>query len=205
MSRHRRAPAATALIVAAAVAVLGVGARQPAGAAGLDFQENQTANFTAHLVGEALDDAFDDHPAFAGVQTTSTGVEVLLAATPSADQQAKLASLQAHQQETLAKNRLVPSNPPFVPVTFRQVPHSKKDLQALSARIRVDQPTWAAAGIQLSAWGPRYETGTVLVHLARYSAADADQLVEAYGPMVRVSTESMTATGSASRQSSQSP
>jgi hypothetical protein len=194
MSRKRLAAAAAAMLVIAGFAMAGMDPPQRASAAEPDFSTNRTANYTAMLVGTTVNEAFSGEPAFFGLEITKAGLEASFSTAPNEELLARLTALQDGQQEALVKNPRTPQGAPFVPITFRQVPYSMGDLMALTNRIRGDQPKWAAAGVQLTTWGPNGET--VSITLARYSADYADQLVKAYGPMVRVSTKDFTAEGS---------
>jgi hypothetical protein len=156
------------------------------------------------LVGATVNKEFSGQPTFFSVAITKAGLEASFSTAPDEELLARLAALQGGQGEALAKNPRTPQGAPFVPIAFRQVPYSMEDLMALTKRMGSDQKEWAAAGVQLTAWGPSVETGTVTVSLAQYSADYADQLVKAYGPMVQVSTKDLNPEGS-SRLADSSP
>lgn len=142
----------------------------PANSAGVDFSRDADANFAAAQGLPGLD-AF---ASYAGYQIVSYGYEVDLVGPPTA---AIRAVVDRNDPEYKGKP---------IPVRYRSVRHSLRELQALTKRITADDGHWQDQGIELSSWGPDIDSNTVQIRMTHYTKHYRDALIAHYGDEVSV-------------------
>ncbi|HEV2885762.1 MAG TPA: hypothetical protein VGX49_02525, partial [Jatrophihabitans sp.] len=121
-----------------------------------------------------LHQELSDFAEYAALRIVSYGIELNLVGPPTPEIEAIVA------QET----RLYRALP--IPVRYRSVSRSLRELEAVRDRIYADYGYWQEQGVELSTWGPDIETNTVKVRLAHYTKAYADALITRYGNAVTV-------------------
>lgn len=168
-----------------------------------DFATDQVANFTALIIADQLNREFQADPTFVGTQVLSSGLEISFASAATDVQRSAITVIENAEAATLSADPASPSNPPNVPITVRTVPNSLADLTGVGKSIATDRAKWNDAGIVVTAWGPDIASDTLMVWLATYSDQAARQLENAYGPMLSVSTQGITAEGSSRTADSQ--
>lgn len=134
---------------------------------GVDFSQDQDANYAA-----AQGHIWIDLPQFAsyaGAQIVKTGVEIDLVGPPTGAIRAVVAREGPQYQ----------GKP--IPVRYRSVRHSERQLQVVSDRIEADQGYWQQRGIDLNSWGIDLNTNTMQVTMAHYTKANRDALLARYG------------------------
>jgi hypothetical protein len=156
----------------------GVAANRPV-AGGPDFSRDDAANFVAAQLAMKLMSDVEPMEGYAGLQIVSYGIELDVVGSPSDAMRA-----------AVARDAQVYRGSP-IPVRYRAVRNSERDLQALTEVIAADEPEWAAQGIQISMVGPDIATNTVSLDLSHYTAAYRDALIARYGDRVTVTPHDM--------------
>jgi hypothetical protein len=154
-------------------------AKQPA-TSGPDFSRDNDANFAASQLGQRLLADLPPMPGYAGLQIVSYGVEVDVVGEPSAAMRA------AVDRDALRYQGNV------IPVHYRKVLNTEKDLKALSDRIFADREEWANQGIQLSSAYIDLATNTLRIDLSHYTDAYRDALIAKYGNRITVTPQDIT-------------
>ncbi len=133
----------------------------------VDFSRNEAAN-TAAAQGRIWTDLaqFDS---YAGVQIVRSGIEVDLVGPPTDAILAVVASEDPQYQ----------GRP--IPVSYRAVRHSQRQLQPLVDRIEADTGYWQPRGINLSSLWFDPASNTVEVSMVHYTRANRDAVVARYG------------------------
>jgi hypothetical protein len=176
MSLRARWPVAAA--VAFLLAVTGVvggtlwhshstGSSAAAGSStGVDFANDQAANYAAAQGNLSNDlERFDT---YALAQIVSSGIEVDLVGPPTAAIRAVVAQDDPQYQ----------GKP--IPVSYRSVRHTRRELQALVDRISGDRDSLKQQGIELTSWGWG-ASNVVEISLVHYTKAYQDVLLDRYG------------------------
>lgn len=114
---------------------------------------------------------------YAGLQIVASGIEVDLVGAPSSD---VIAAIAEDQQQYLGTS---------IPVPYRQVERTEKQLESTKDRVFNDREQWASKNINLASWGPDVPSNTVVIRLEHYTADAEEQLVQAYGTNVSVLRE----------------
>lgn len=144
--------------------------------AGIDFSKNLEANLAAGNSSGQLALDLSRQPGFAGYRIVPYGIEVDVVGKPTA---ADRAIVVRDAPQYRGKD---------IPIRFRSVRHSLRELQVLTERITADEAHWREQGIQLSSWGPEIESNTVQIMMAHYTKAYRDALIGYYGNEVSVVT-----------------
>ncbi|HST46899.1 hypothetical protein [Jatrophihabitans sp.] len=145
-------------------------------AGGVDYAEDQKANFAASQLGQALLNVIPRFDGYAGLQILRYGIEVDTAGSP--DPQLRAAVTRAVQRYRYQGRE--------IEVRYRLVRYSERELKAVVQRIRADDDDLAKQGIELSSWGPDITTNKVEISLAHYTDAYRDVLLSRYGDLVTV-------------------
>lgn len=148
-----------------------IGARQPAG---IDFSQDQEANLAAGNSSGQLALDLSRQPGYAGYRIVSYGIEVDVVGKPTA---AERAIVVRDAPRYRGKD---------IPIRFRSVRYSEKELQALTQRITGDLAYWQKQGMSLTTWGPEIVSNTVQICLAHYTPGYRDALRSRYGDRVSV-------------------
>jgi hypothetical protein len=150
--------------------------RPPAAAEyrGVDFSRDQEANYAASQLGQRLHRFLPGLPGYAGLQIVRTGIQVDVVGSPTPQMRAVVAKHALRHQGS------------EIPVSFRSVRYSEKELQAVHNRISADQDDWAKRGLELSSWGIDLDTNTVEIRLVHYTKDYGTVLLERYGDRVTV-------------------
>ncbi|MEO6502849.1 MAG: hypothetical protein ABIQ09_13165 [Jatrophihabitantaceae bacterium] len=161
----------------AAATVTGCAEERPPAAEyrGVDFSQDEAANGAASQLGQRL--LTSDLPSlsgYAGLQILRPGIQVDVVGDPTPEMRAVVARHALRYQGS------------EIPVTFRSVRYSEKELRAVASRISADQDGWAKRGIQLSSWGIDITSNTVEIMLVHYTKAYGTVLLERYGDRVTV-------------------
>ena len=137
----------------------------------VDYLTDAAAHVQATLAAEKVDGVAQSSGDSGFFQTavTSSGVELATTKGPSALPMAQLANAAG-----------------AVPVHVRVVPNSMATLMAVRDRIVADEDFWKGKGVQFGSWGPDYDSDVVVVHLVKYSAATAADVLQRYGALVSV-------------------
>jgi hypothetical protein len=160
-------------VVLSAAGCAGVGPSS-AEAGGIDFSRDQAANGAAAELGAKLGADLPRFSSYAGLQIVRYGIEVDNVGTPSAEMRAAVdRDAQRYQGSE-------------IPVRFRSVRYSEKELQAVMDRLTADVRSWAQRGIEFSSWGIDIVSNTVEIKLAHYSDAYRAALTARYGDRVTV-------------------
>jgi hypothetical protein len=156
-----------------------IGARQPAG---IDFSQDQEANLAAGNSSGQLALDMSVQPGYAGYRIVPYGIEVDVVGKPTA---AERAIVVRDAPQYRGKD---------IPIRFRSVRYSEKELQALTQRISDDFGYWQQQGIRLTGWGPEIVSNTVQIDLAHYTPGYRDALRARYGDRVSVVTHDVQPT-----------
>lgn len=148
---------------------------------GVDFSQEGDANLAA--AGGPLSTHLEAFASYAGNQIVSYGIEVDLVGPPT----------DAIRAVVLRDDPQYQGKP--VPVRYRSVRHSWRELQALTDRIAADEADWQKQGIQLSSWGPEINSNTVRISLEHYTKAYRDALIGHYGNVVSVDPHDVVLVG----------
>lgn len=149
--------------------------RAPAAAyRGVDFFQDQEANNAAGQLANRLDRFLSGLPGYGGLQIIRTGIRVNVVGGPTPEMRALVARHALRHQGS------------EIPVSFRSVRYSKKELQTVQNRITADQDGWAKRGIELSTWGINLDSNTVKITLVHYTKAYGTALLKRYGDRVTV-------------------
>ncbi|HJQ01663.1 MAG TPA: hypothetical protein VJ851_08685 [Jatrophihabitans sp.] len=174
LRKRRSAVAAGAFLLAVATAVAGTlwyshstsTPRATPARAGIDFANDQDANFAAAQGNLSADLARFDN--FAIAQIVSSGIEVDLVGPPTA---AILAVVARDDPQYQGKP---------IPVSYRSVRHTRRELEALIQQIEDDRAYWEKQGIQLTSWV--YGASNLIeITLAHYTKAYGEALIARYG------------------------
>ncbi len=133
----------------------------------VDFSRDQAANYAAAQ--GPLSAHLEAFPNYAGDEIVSSGILVNLVGPPSAAIRAVVARDDPQYQ----------GKP--VPVRYRSVRHTLRELQALVGRIGADEPHWRSQGLELSSWGWDVGTNLVRITLVHYTKAYRNALLARYG------------------------
>lgn len=179
-------PARRSVISTAVVLVLSAGltgcaqrqavqatAKQPA-SSGPDFSWDLDANFAATQMAQGLLRDLPPMPGYAGLRIVSYGIEVDVVGEPSAAIRAAVDRYTQRYQGNV------------IPVRYRKVRYTEKDLKALSDRISADRDEWARQGIELTTWGMAVSSNTVEIGLYTYTPDYRAALVARYGDRISV-------------------
>jgi hypothetical protein len=149
--------------------------------AGVDFAHDQDANLAA-AQGNLFAD-LEQFDSYAVAQIVSSGIEVDLVGPPTA-------AIRAVVARDDPQYRGKP-----IPISYRSVRHTRRELQALVDRIVTDADYWRQLGIRLTSWG--YGANNLVeISLAHYTKASGDALVARYGhDWVTVNPRDVTITG----------
>ncbi|HEV2887634.1 MAG TPA: hypothetical protein VGX49_12030 [Jatrophihabitans sp.] len=169
-------------IIAATIVVLsaagGIGYAQlrhsPARPAGIDFSQDEAANYSAAQLGMRLMAHLPRIPEYAGLRIVPYGVEVDVVGEPSARMRAAVARDAVMYQGS------------EIPVRFRSVRYTEKELQAVVDRVTADMKELDKVGIRLSSCGIDIKTNKVMIELAHYTDAYRTVLLARYGDRVTV-------------------
>jgi hypothetical protein len=148
---------------------------QPPGQiSGPDFARDGNANFAAAQLGMKLLADLPPLPGYAGLQIVSYGIEVDVVGQPSAPVKTVVArDAQQYQGKP-------------IPVRYRSVRYSERELDSVKAMLAADQAALAGQGIQLTTWGIDLASNTVQVGLYHYTTAYRDALRARYGDRISV-------------------
>lgn len=182
--------------LAAAFSIASPGLLPNADAATPNFQNNADLNITAALVSQELQSKFEDDSTFVGAAITAEGVQLSLTANPTSVQSALIKTVDANEAKLLSALPLIPASLVHVPISTRVVKNSLSTLLKLTADITGDRQKWADKGIEFSIWGPDLSENKVVIHVAHYTAAAAEDVESTYGSLVSVAAESKTVEGS---------
>lgn len=190
MASHTRRSAIVACLVAflttatATATVTGCAEKRPPAAAeerspaaeyqGVDFSQDEAANYEAAQLGMRLGRYLPSLPGYAGLQIVRPGIQVDVVGEATPEMRAVVAR---HALRYQGKE---------IPVSYRSVRYSEKELQAVAKQVSADQDDLAKRGIELSSWGIDLDSNTVQIKLAHYSDAYRDALIERYGDRVTV-------------------
>jgi hypothetical protein len=172
--------AAAVLLVAVtggvAATVLHSMTASPAGcatpAASIDFSQDQAANLAAgNAIGRFPDELFRQ-PGYAEIQVVPCGIEIDVVGKPTAVELAIARDAPQYQGRD-------------IPVRFRSVRYSEKDLKATMRMIDADAAGWSKRGIQLSFVGINAHD-RVEISVAHYRAAYRTALRLRYGDRIVV-------------------
>jgi hypothetical protein len=173
-----------------AVALTGCAQQQPGQAAakqavttGVDFSKEGDANLAAGNFAARLLGDLQPLPGYAGGQILSYGVEVDLVGSPSDAVRAVVARDAERYHGTV------------IPVRYRRVLHTEKELDALKDRIFADRDEWARQGIMLSAWGIDVDSNTVQIDISHYTDRYRDALIAQYGNLITVTPRDVSYSG----------
>lgn len=134
---------------------------------GVDFSKEGDANLAAAQ--GPLSTQLAAFASFAGDQIVSYGLEVDLVGPPT----------DAIRAVVLRYGPQYQGKP--VPVRFRSVRHSLRELQALMSHIEADHGFWQQQGMQWSGLGPNVATNTVDIRLVHYTKDYGAALIARYG------------------------
>jgi hypothetical protein len=141
---------------------------------GVDFSQDQEANYAAGQLGQRLMRFLPGMPGYAGMQIVRTGIQVEVVGSPTPEMRSVVARHGLRHQGS------------EIPVRFHSVRYSEKELQAVQNQITADRDDWAKRGIELSSWGIDLDSNTVEITLERYTKAFGTALLERYGDRVTV-------------------
>ncbi|HET6208765.1 MAG TPA: hypothetical protein VFD94_00205 [Jatrophihabitans sp.] len=134
---------------------------------GVDFSRDQDANYAA-AQGNLYTD-LEQFDSYAVAQIVRSGIEVELVGPPTAAIRAVVA-----RDDPLYQGKPIP-------VSYRSVRHTRRQLQALVERIGADDHYLQQQGIQLSTWGADPDSNLVKITVAHYTKAYRDALIARYG------------------------
>jgi hypothetical protein len=178
-SQHSRSTDSAAASTSAVV-----GAAGAAPATGIDFSQDQAANYEASQLGQRLLADLPPLAGYAGLQIVRYGIEVDVVGAPSEAIRAAVARDGTQYQ----------GKP--IPVRYRSVRHTQQELQAVADRLEADQGYWQQQGIELTSWGVEIQSNTVQVTMAHYTKAFRDALLDRYGSsLVSVVPKDVVPTG----------
>lgn len=152
-----------------------VGAPGPAAESQVvDYAADHEANFVAAEFGASLILALEHLTNYATIAIVPGGLEIGLT-----DYTAVAVN---------AVNAVAEKDPAWmqVPISYKDVPFSRNDMNATTDLISHDAEALRAQGIDLTTWGPDDATDRVDIRMAKYSDAYAAQLTKMYGPIVKV-------------------
>ena len=141
---------------------------------GVDFSQDEAANYEAAQLGMRLGRYLPSLPGYAGLQIVRSGIQVDVVGEATPEMRAAVAR---HGMRYQGKE---------IPVTFRSVRYSEKELQAVAKQVSADQEDLAERGIELSSWGIDLDTNKVEITLVRYTKAYGKVLLQRYGDRVTV-------------------
>jgi hypothetical protein len=179
MLRFRRRAVLTAgavLLVAAGTLGYAEFRTSSADVGGVNYAEDQAANYAASQLGQALLNRLPRFPGYAGLQIVRYGIEVDTVGSPDPE-------LRAAVTTTAQRYRYQGGE---IEVRYRLVRYSERDLKAVTDQLSADAKELAAQGIELSSWGPDIKTNKVEIGLAHYTDAYRDALLARYGDRVTV-------------------
>jgi hypothetical protein len=148
-------------------------AKQPT-SSGPDFSRDNDANFAATQMAQGLLLDLPPMPGYAGLRIVSYGIEVDVVGEPSAAIRA------AVDRDTQRYQGSV------IPVRYRKVLNTEKELKALSDRISADREEWTRQGIELTTWGIAVSSNTVEIGLHTYTPDYRAALLARYGDRISV-------------------
>lgn len=152
------------------------GVRQEVKPSGPDFGTDNDANYAAAQMGMKLETDVQSLPGYAGLQIVSYGIELDVVGPPTAAIRAAVArDTQSYQGNV-------------IPVRYRSVRYSDKELEALKDQIFADMDGWQKQGIELTTWGIDISSNTVEVGLYHYTTAYRAALIARYGDRVTVTS-----------------
>ncbi len=186
------AAVAAGVTVTAALTAVGPASAQAAQAGSRSFDTDIARNAAGAEVAESVQRHAATTPGFAGLRITATGVEISVTGKVPA---ALVGAVRAARTGVKVQN---------VPVSYRRVPFSQTQLLATATDLRIKATMLRHRGIDLAAWGPDVATDTVLIHLRKFSAANARLLTDMYKSRVTVAT-SDTPVEPASRSNDTAP
>jgi hypothetical protein len=134
---------------------------------GVDFSRDQDANYAAAQGNLSTD--LERFASYASLKIVSYGIRVDLVGPPTAAIRAVVGQDDPQYQ----------GKP--IPVRYRSVRHTRRELQALVDRISADVNYWQQQGIEPSTWGAYPDSNLVEITLAHYTKAYRDALVARYG------------------------
>lgn len=140
----------------------------------VDFSLDGNANSAAAQLAMRLLAGLPSLPGYAGMRIVRYGIEVDVVGKPSAAMRAVVAR---DEQQYQGKD---------IPVGYRSVRYSERELDALKARLEADSAGLAAQGIRLTTWGIDLDSNTVQVGLYHYTTAYRDLLRARYGDQISV-------------------
>lgn len=174
--RTHRAPiiACLAAFLVAATVTGCAGSRSPAEYWAIDFSQNEAANGAAsQLRQRLLGGDLPSLPGYAGLQIVRSGIQVDVVGDPTPEMRAVV----ARQALRFRGSDL--------PVAFRSVRYSEKELQAVLTQLFTDKDL-AKRGIELSSLGIDLGANKVNIRLLHYTDAFRDVLLARYGDRVTV-------------------
>jgi len=169
-----------AAVIAATTVLLtaGIGYAQlrhsAAQARGVDFSQDEAANYAASQLAQRLLTDLPGSPGYAGVRIVSYGIEVSDVGSPTPEMRA----LVDRDSRRYQGNE--------IPVRFRSVRYSEKELQAVVNQLRADWDEWKEAGLHLSSYGIDVGADKVMIDLLHYTDGARDKLLARYGDRVAV-------------------
>ena len=160
----------------AATTVTGCAEERPAATEyrGIDFSQDEAANGAASQLGQRLLRDLPGQPGYAGLQIVRTGIQVDVVGEATPEMRAVVARHALRYQGS------------EIPVSYRSVRYSEKELQAVASQVTADRDDWAKRGVEFSSWGIDLDTNTVKIALLHYTKAYGTALLERYGERVTV-------------------
>jgi hypothetical protein len=141
---------------------------------GPDFSRDDAANFAAAQLAQQLLADLTSLPGYAGLRIVSYGIEVDVVGKPSPAMHA------AVERDTQRYQGNV------IPVRYRKVRYTEKELKALQDQITADRNEWLTQGIELTTWGVDVPSNTVQIGLATYKLGYRAALLARYGDRISV-------------------
>jgi hypothetical protein len=133
----------------------------------VNFSQDEAANYAAAQGRIWID--LPQFDSYAGAQIVRSGIEVDLVGPPT---DAILAMVAREDPQYQGKP---------IPVSYRSVRHSQRQLQPIADRIEADQGYWQPRGSDLSSVGFDPNSDTVQVTMVHYTKANRDALLARYG------------------------
>jgi hypothetical protein len=174
----RRAVLAAGAVLLVAGGTLGYAEfrNSSARADGIDYSQDEAANYAASQLGQALLRDLPKLAGYAGLQIVRYGIEVDTVGPP--DPRLCAAVTRAVQRYRYQGGE--------IEVRYRLVRYTERELEAVVTQLGADAKELAGQGIELSTWGPDIDTNKVEISLVHYSKAYRDILVSRYGDRVTV-------------------